>query len=116
NGVEPEIAQNLRPDPGLMLHRALALGVAAMRNQPAVGLHPQSRSSLMEIDQHTQALRGDLPQRARYHLLTIALRGAENVTIDAMGVHPHQHVFLPGDLAANQGQMSLRPALARVFT
>src|SRR5260370_16429304 len=75
NSVKPKIAQDLRPDPGLVLHRPLALSLAAMRNQPAVGLKPEPQSSLMQIDQHAQTLRGNLAQRACNRLLAIALRG-----------------------------------------
>ena len=53
NGVQPEIAQDLRPDPGLMLHRPLSVGLAAVRNQAPVGLQTEPKPSLMQIDQHT---------------------------------------------------------------
>src|SRR5437016_88162 len=33
NGVKPKIAQDLRSNPGLVLHGTLALGFTAMRNQ-----------------------------------------------------------------------------------
>src|ERR1700738_4095914 len=91
-----------------MLHRPVTFGLAAVRL-------PESYAGLMQIDEHTQTFGGYLAQGAGDHLLAIALGGSENVAIDALGMHPHQHVLLAGDFAANQSEVGLSATFTRVF-
>src|SRR5258706_10387506 len=66
---------------------------------------PDAGPGLMQIDQHSGALRGDAFDRISDHLPALAFSGPEDIAVDAMRMHAHQDVFASRNLAVNQSQV-----------
>src|SRR5215472_19073423 len=50
----------------------------------------ESSAGVMQIDEHPSLLRGNRFQRPFHHLAAVALRGAQHIARQAMGMNPHE--------------------------
>src|SRR5215472_13434034 len=106
NGVQPEVAQDLSADPTLMLQAPLPVG------RSRVGVVAKPRPGLMEVHEHARSLFGNPLERTANHAMAIAGYRAEDIAVNAVGMHTHEHVFAAGEFAVDECQMPLGRRLA----
>ena len=113
--METQVGEDLGADAVFVLQEALALGALvvaelAIMGDEAGGLavfraQLESGAAFVQVNQHAAILGRDLPQGVSHQALAVAAGRAENIAIEATGVHAYQDVFSSVDLAAHQRQV-----------
>src|SRR3989449_65665 len=111
---QPEVEQDLRADavvPQVRLETELLVGfdgvVPLILQLIRLELVEEADASsfLIEVHDPPGARLRDHPHRAVQLPAAVAARRTEYVAGQALGVHPHQHLLLPCDLAVHQGDV-----------
>ena len=101
DGMQPQVAQNLRADAVLVLQLPLpgltlvVHELAAVRHQarfaPRLPLDAEARTGFVQVNQHAAALLRDRPQRIAHQPAALAVVRSEHVAVQAPRMHAHQH-------------------------
>src|SRR4051794_38747880 len=99
-------------EPALPIRRGDGGNIPAVRQQylraTSVPPHPQPRTGLVKIDQGPGAFLRNSLHGPAYQIPTIAIAGAEDVAVYAMGMNAHQRGGLLLNISPHQCQVRLR--------